>query len=72
MTLEQLLAEPESLAPPMITSSSAKGTMTSSDGLTPRERELLCLLAQGLSSALIAEQLVIQPGHCQFACTHDL
>jgi predicted ATPase/DNA-binding CsgD family transcriptional regulator len=30
-----------------------------SDGLTPRQREVLYLLAQGLSSALIAERLII-------------
>lgn len=52
MALEQLLAGPE----PQIVSSPP---VIYSDGLTPRERDVLRLIAQGLSSAVIAEQLVI-------------
>lgn len=56
MTLEQLLAGPE---PQMSPTTPSTPSVTSSGGLTPREREILCLLAQSLSSAQIAEQLVI-------------
>jgi predicted ATPase/DNA-binding CsgD family transcriptional regulator len=60
MTLEELvIAEPASPVTPTKPSLSAKGPVTYADGLTPREREVLCLLAQGMSSALIAEKLVI-------------
>jgi predicted ATPase/DNA-binding CsgD family transcriptional regulator len=58
MSLVQLLEKPKAthtLAP----SPSAKRTTPYSDELTAREKEVLCLLAQGLSSALIAEKLVI-------------
>lgn len=59
MMLEQLLTEPEPQTTPTTSPPSVKETIAYSDGLTPREREVLCLLAQGMSSALIAEQLVI-------------
>ena len=47
-------AEPPS-APP------AKPSVTYPDGLTVREVEVLRLLAQGVTDAQIAEQLVISP-----------
>jgi predicted ATPase/DNA-binding CsgD family transcriptional regulator len=59
MALEQLLARSE---PPRIYTSSSspeKVALTCSHGLTARECEVLRLLTQGLSSALIAEQLFI-------------
>ncbi|MBV9689302.1 MAG: hypothetical protein JO202_06285 [Ktedonobacteraceae bacterium] len=59
MTLEQLLAEPQLQTSPTTPSPPAEVSVTCSFGLTPREREILRLLAQGLSSAQIAEQLVI-------------
>ncbi|MBV9707935.1 MAG: hypothetical protein JO125_11075 [Chloroflexi bacterium] len=59
MTLEQLLTGPEPQVIPTVRSAPVKVPITSSDGLTPREREVLRLLAQSLSSAQIAEQLVI-------------
>ncbi|HET8846590.1 MAG TPA: LuxR C-terminal-related transcriptional regulator, partial [Ktedonobacteraceae bacterium] len=58
MTLEQLLERPKpthTLAP----SSPKREARAYSDELTAREKEVLSLLAQGLSSALIAEKLVI-------------
>lgn len=59
LPLEFVLARPEpSLTPPR-SSPATKRPSTCSDGLTPREKEVLGLLSQGLSSARIAEQLVI-------------
>jgi predicted ATPase/DNA-binding CsgD family transcriptional regulator len=58
MALEQLLEKPKPTHTPAH-SSSEKGTMSYSDELTTREKEVLCLLAQGLSSALIAKKLII-------------
>jgi ATP/maltotriose-dependent transcriptional regulator MalT len=62
MTPEQVLfsLEPMPAPPPALTaSSSATVAPLSPAGLTPREMEVLRLLAQGLTSAQIAEQLVI-------------
>jgi len=59
MTPEQLLARSE---PPMICIASEpaeKGMVTYFHKLTPREREVLRLLTQGLSSALIADELFV-------------
>jgi predicted ATPase/DNA-binding CsgD family transcriptional regulator len=59
MALERLLAGSE---PPMIypsSSSPEQVAVTCSHGLTSRESEVLQLLTQGLSSALIAEKLFI-------------
>lgn len=59
MALERLLAGSE---PPMIytaSSSPERVAVTCSHGLTSRESEVLQLLTQGLSSALIAEKLFI-------------
>ena len=67
MTPEQALADQSSvvtLQPPSAKQSSispAKPTATYPDGLTAREVEVLRLLAQGLTDAQIAEQLVISP-----------
>jgi DNA-binding CsgD family transcriptional regulator/tetratricopeptide (TPR) repeat protein len=55
VTLPQPLPTTTSSIPP------AKPTATYPDGLTTREVEVLQLLAQGLTDAQIAEQLVISP-----------
>jgi len=55
VTLPQSLSAKQSSIPP------AKPTATYPDGLTAREVEVLRLLAQGLTDAQIAEQLVISP-----------
>lgn len=52
MTLEQLLARSESSMP-------RTSSLTNSYKLTSRESDVLRLLTQGLSSALIADQLII-------------
>jgi DNA-binding NarL/FixJ family response regulator len=52
--LQQTVAGP-TLAPP------AKSPADYPDGLTPREVEVLRLVAQGLTDVRVAEQLVISP-----------
>jgi len=59
MMLEQLLVRPTPQRNFTTISSLAKAPVAYSDELTPREKEVLHLLAQGLSSALIAKRLVI-------------
>ena len=67
MTPEQALAAqgpgtlPQSLPTAPSSTPQAKPAATSPAGLTPREVEVLHLLAQGLTDAQIAEQLVISP-----------
>ncbi len=67
MTPEQALAAqapvmlPQPLSAKQSSISPAKPTVTYPDGLTAREFEVLRLLAQGLTDAQIAEQLVISP-----------
>ena len=65
MTPEQILTAQESLAisttaiaEPSSTPHTPKA-LTPPNGLTPREKEVLRLLAQGLTSAQIAEQLTV-------------
>jgi DNA-binding CsgD family transcriptional regulator/tetratricopeptide (TPR) repeat protein len=62
MTSEHILLSLEPMpvpTPPLTAPSSAAVAPQSHAGLTPRELEVLRLLAQGLTSAQIAEQLVI-------------
>jgi len=59
MTLEQLLVRPKSQKSFTVLSASERVSVAYFDELTTREKEVLHLLAQGLSSALIAKQLVI-------------
>jgi DNA-binding CsgD family transcriptional regulator len=62
MTPEQVLAERESMSESisaLTALSSAAATSPSHAGLTPREMDVLILLAQGMTSAHIAEQLII-------------
>jgi len=67
MTPEQVLAAqssvvtPQPLSAKQLSTPPAKTTATYPDGLTAREVEVLRLLAQGLTDAQIAEQLVISP-----------
>jgi DNA-binding CsgD family transcriptional regulator len=67
MTPEQALAVQSSVATPQPLSTKqsstppARPTATYPDGLTAREVEVLRLLAQGMTDAQIAEQLVISP-----------
>jgi ATP/maltotriose-dependent transcriptional regulator MalT len=61
LSLEQVLAERESVpfTPPVNTAVPPSISPASATGLTPRELEVLRLLTQGLTSAQIAESLVI-------------
>lgn len=59
MLLEQLLVRPKPQRTFTTASAPVKVALAYSDELTPREKEVLHLLAQGLSSAVIAKQLVI-------------
>jgi predicted ATPase/DNA-binding CsgD family transcriptional regulator len=61
MTLEKLLMspKPQKSFTPLPSSASEKVSVAYSDELTPREQEVLRLLAQALSSALIANRLGI-------------
>jgi predicted ATPase/DNA-binding CsgD family transcriptional regulator/Tfp pilus assembly protein PilF len=67
MTLEQVLAAPGPVMMPTAvpaessTDLSASKATTYPDGLTAREVEVLRLVAQGLTDAQVAEQLVISP-----------
>jgi DNA-binding NarL/FixJ family response regulator len=71
MTLEQALAaqgqpllsgQPPAKPPSQPRPKASQGLApTPPDGLTERELEVLCLVAQGLSDAQIAEALVISP-----------
>jgi predicted ATPase/DNA-binding CsgD family transcriptional regulator len=62
MTPEQVLVSLEPMPKPALTTLSSASVASPSPalaGLTPRELEVLQLLAQGLTSAQIAEQLII-------------
>jgi ATP/maltotriose-dependent transcriptional regulator MalT len=62
MTPEQALATQESeipQAPPLHPSSLVQPTSRTPAGLTKREREVLCLLTEGLTNKEIAERLVV-------------
>jgi DNA-binding NarL/FixJ family response regulator len=62
MTPEQVLVNVEPMPKPALTTSSSASVASLPPphaGLTPRELEVLQLLAQGLTSAQIAEQLII-------------
>ena len=63
MTLEQAIAEAKQVTIAPRAAASAPTTFAPHDpnALTPRELEVLRLLAVGLSDAAIAEQLVISP-----------
>jgi len=66
MTLEQVLAEQgRATIPPVPTIKEPAGTvtlpLTYPDELTPREVEILRLVASGLSNAQVAEKLIISP-----------
>lgn len=56
MTIQHVLAEP---GPPILSLKPSSPAKAYCDELTSREKEVLHLLSQGLSSALIAKQLVI-------------
>lgn len=60
MPLEQLLEKPKPTQN-MTPSSQKKRAAAYSDKLTKRQREVLALLTQGMTSASIAEKLVISP-----------
>ncbi len=59
MTLEQVLAAPMPAEP--VTAPSVPKSPTYPAGLTAREVEVLRFVAQGLTDAQVAEQLVISP-----------
>jgi len=59
MSLDQVLVLPEPQIMPTTSPTPTKVPITSPDGLTAREMDVLRLLVQGLTSAQMAEQLVI-------------
>lgn len=59
MALEELLANADAQSRHATTSTQVRVSPPFANEFTPREREVLQLLAQGLSNALIAERLVI-------------
>jgi DNA-binding NarL/FixJ family response regulator len=59
LTLEQILSRPETPARTPMPEQTEKSVPPLVDALTPREKEVLLLLAQGLSNPLIAQRLVI-------------
>lgn len=61
MTPEQVLSEQGRPRPTAVSSASQTKLDAIPAGLTPREVEVLRLLAQGLTNAQIAEQLVVSP-----------
>jgi DNA-binding NarL/FixJ family response regulator len=78
MTPAQALASPEAFTPQVpqqaqaglgITPTVPTRHPTSPAGLTPREVEVLRLVAQGMTDAHIAEQLVISPRTVNFHLT---
>lgn len=75
MTIEQVLAASERVALSTPTSAGQPSTTTAKTlptypaGLTAREVEVLRLVAQGLSDAQVAAQLVISPRTVNFHLT---
>ena len=58
ITMEQAIAE---AMRPAVADTPASTTLHGPDDLSPREREVLSLVAQGLSDAQVADKLVVNP-----------